>query len=133
MPSVSRQTAAESISMLGLDIKLENMGGGYTVCFEKATADQDLSPLFQGLPDDQCQFLRLGYVVEGTAEFRIDGRTEIYTAGDAYFVPPGNVPIHHDGAQLVEFCPTETLGESIGVLMANIERGLRPTTATARG
>ena len=127
MPNVSRDTAAESISMLGFDIRLENMEGGYTVCFETHTADQDLTPIFQGLPDDQCQFLRLGYVVEGTAEFRIDGRTEVYTAGDAYYVPPGHVPIHHDGARVVEFSPTQTLGETIGAVMANVERGLRPT------
>jgi hypothetical protein len=133
MPNVSRETAAESITMLGLDIKLENMDGGYTVCFEKHTADQDLTPLFHGLPGDECQFLRLGYVVEGTAEFRIGGRTEVYTAGDAYYVPPGHVPIHHDGAQVVEFSPTETLGETIGVVMANVERGLRPATAATRG
>lgn len=131
MPNVSRDTAAESISMLGFDIRLENMAGGYTVCFETHTADQDLTPIFQGLPDDQCQFLRLGYVVEGTAEFRIDGRTEVYTAGDAYYVPPGHVPIHHDGARVVEFSPTQTLGETIGAVLANVERGLRP--AAGRG
>jgi hypothetical protein len=35
------------------------------------------------------------------------GRTEVYTAADAYYVPPGHVQIHHNGAQVVEFSPTE--------------------------
>ncbi len=126
MPHVSRDTADESISMLGLDVRLSNFDGGYTVCFESHSSDQDLGPLFKGLPDDECQFHRLGYVVAGTAEFRIAELTETYTAGEAYYVPPGHVPIHHEGAQIVEFSPTELLGEAIGVVMANVERGRRP-------
>lgn len=126
MPNVSRETADESISMLGLEVRLTNFDGGYTVCFESHSSDQDLGPLFEGLPNQECQFPRLGYVVAGTVEFRIGHRTETYTAGEAYYVPPGHVPIHHDGAQIVEFSPTELLGETIGVVMANVERGRRP-------
>lgn len=131
MPNVSRESADESISMVGVDVRLTNFDGGYTVCFESHSSDQDLGPLFEGLPDGECQFRRLGYVVAGTVEFRIGRRTEIYTAGDAYYVPPGHVPIHHDGAQIVEFSPTELLGETIGVVMANLERGRRPVRLPA--
>lgn len=131
MPKVSRESADESISMVGVDVRLTNFDGGYTVCFESHSSDQDLGPLFEGLPDDECQFPRWGYVVAGTVEFRIGGRTEVYTAGDAYYVPPGHVPIHHHGAQIVEFSPTELLGEAIGVLMANLERGRRPVQLAA--
>ena len=132
MPNVSRDTAAESISMLGIDVRLTNLDGGYTVCFESHSADQDLGPLFEGLPGDECRFQRWGYVLAGTVEFRIGDRTETYQAGDAYYVPPGHVPIHHDGAQIVEFSPTELLGENIGVVMANVERGRRPMPLTVR-
>lgn len=131
MPNVSRESADESISMVGVDVRLTNFDGGYTVCFESHSSDQDLGPLFEGLPDGECQLRRLGYVVAGTVEFRIGGRTEIYTAGDAYYVPPGHVPIHHDGAQIVEFSPTELLGGTIGVVMANLERGRRPVRLPA--
>lgn len=131
MPNVSRESADESVSMVGVDVRLTNFDGGYTVCFESHSSDQDLGPLFEGLPDGECQFRRLGYVVAGTVEFRIGGRTELYTAGDAYSVPPGHVPIHHDGAQIVEFSPTELLGETIGVVMANLERGQRPVQLAA--
>ena len=69
MPSVSRETASESIRLDGLDVRLENLEGGYTVCFESHTADLDMAPLFVGLPDDRCQFPRWGYVVSGQIEF----------------------------------------------------------------
>lgn len=126
MPHTSRDTADESISMFGLDVRLTNFDGGYTVCFESHSSDQDLGPLFEGLPNDECQFQRLGYVLAGTIEFRIGDRTETYTTGDAYYVPSGHVPIHHDGTQIVEFSPTQLLGETIGVVTANVERGRRP-------
>lgn len=131
MPNVSRDTADESITMLGLDVRLANLDGGYTVCFETHSSDQDLGPLFEGLPNAECPFHRLGYVLAGTVEFRIGDRTEMHTAGEAYYVPPGHVPIHHDGAQIVEFSPTALLGETIGAVLANLERGRRPVPLAA--
>ena len=91
MPSVSRQSAAESMRMFGLEARLSNLEGGFTVSFETHTSDEDLGPLLEGLPNDECQFVRLGYVVRGTAEFRFGGgRIEIYNAGEAYSVPVGH-------------------------------------------
>lgn len=122
MPKTSRDTAAEAISLEGVEVKLEHLEGGYSVCFESHTADADLGPLFEGLPDDRCQLPRWGYVVEGRVSFRIGDATETYEAGDAYYVPPGHTPLHHEGAEIVEFSPTETLAETIPVVLGNLER-----------
>ena len=35
------------------------------VGFETYTADADLAPLFEGLPDDRCQCPHWGYVLRG--------------------------------------------------------------------
>ena len=48
-------------------------------------------------------------------------REETYEAGDAYYVPPGHTPVHYAGAEIVEFSPTEILGETIPVVMRNLE------------
>ncbi|RYP81444.1 cupin domain-containing protein [Nocardioides guangzhouensis] len=132
MPHASRDTAAESISLFGIDVRLTNLDGGYTVCFESHANDLDLGPLFDGLAGGVCHFIRLGYVIEGAVTFRIGERTETYSAGDAYLVPPGHVPIQHKGARLVEFSPTEELGQTIGVVMANVERGRTPLQLSSR-
>ena len=117
--------------MFGLEARLSNLECGFTVSFETHTSDEDLSPLLHGLPNDECQFVRLGYVVRGLAEFRLGGgRIETYSAGDAYCVPAGHVQVHHDGAEVVEFSPTDQLGETIGVVVANIQRGRRPVIVT---
>lgn len=121
MPKVSRATASETIAMEGLDVRLENLEGGYSVCFESHTADADLAELFRGLPDDRCQLPRWGYVLTGRVTFRFADREETYEAGDAYYVPPGHTPVHHAGAELVEFSPTDVLGETIPVVMQNLQ------------
>ncbi|HEY7008597.1 MAG TPA: hypothetical protein VH395_06645 [Jatrophihabitantaceae bacterium] len=133
MPHASPATADESISLFGIDVQLTNFDGGYTVCFESHANDQDLGPLFAGLPDGACQFIRLGYVVEGSVAFRIGDRTERYSAGEAYYVPTGHIPIQHAGARIVEFSPTEQLGQAVEVLMANVERGRTPHALPSGG
>jgi hypothetical protein len=120
MPKASRDTASESVALEGLDVRLEHLEGGYSVCFESHTADADLADLFRGLPEDRCQLPRWGYVIRGRVSFRFGDREETYQAGDAYYVPPGHTPVHHAGAEIVEFSPTDALGETIGVVMENL-------------
>ena len=71
MPKVSKDGASETIALDGLDVKLEHLEGGYSVCFESHTADGDLADLFRGLPGDRCQLPRWGYVIEGKVAFRL--------------------------------------------------------------
>jgi hypothetical protein len=123
MPKVSRDTASEAVTLDGLDVRLEHLEGGYSVCFESHTGDADLADLFRGLPDDRCQLPRWGYVVKGRVSFRFADHEETYTAGDAYYVPPGHTPVHHAGAEIVEFSPTDALGETVGVVMQNVRAG----------
>ena len=120
MPNVSRDTASETVALEGLDVRLEHLEGGYSVCFESHSADADLAGLFKGLPDDLCPLPRWGYVLEGMITFRFSDREETYVAGDAYYVPPGHTPVHYSGAEIVEFTPTEELGETMGVVLDNV-------------
>lgn len=113
MPNVSKETASEQITFEGIDVRLENFEGGYSVCFESHTADVDLAALFRGLPDDRAQLPSWGYVIKGKAGFRFTDREETYEAGDAYYVPPGHTPVHYTGVEIVEFSPTDILGETI--------------------
>jgi hypothetical protein len=123
MPRASRTTASERVSIDGLDVRTEHLEGGYSVCFEEHSADADLAELFRGLPDDRAQVPRWGYVIDGKVTFRFADREETYEAGDAYYVPPGHTPVHHAGAEIVEFSPTEGLRETIAVVMRNLEAG----------
>jgi len=121
MPHTSKETASDRITLEEFDVRLEHLDGGYTVCFESHTADADLANLFRGLPDDRAQLPRWGYVIAGKVGFRFSDREETYRAGDAYYIPPGHTPVHYAGAEIVEFSPTEILGETIPVVMKNLE------------
>jgi hypothetical protein len=121
MPNVSKETASEKIVFDGLEVRLEHLEGGYSVCFESHTADADLADLFRGLPDDRAQLPHWGYVINGKVGFRFADREETYEAGDAYYVPPGHTPVHYAGAEIVEFSPTGALGETIPVVMRNLQ------------
>jgi hypothetical protein len=90
MPKVSRNTASHSVELEGLEVRLDHLEGGYSVCFEKHTADAELSALFRGLPGDRCPLPRWGYVVNGKVSFVFPDLKETFEAGDAYYVPPGH-------------------------------------------
>lgn len=121
MPKASMETASEKVTTEGLEVRLEHLNGGYSVCFESHTADADLAGLFRGLPDDRAQLPRWGFVIKGKVGFRFADREEIFEAGDAYYVPPGHTPVHYAGAELVEFSPTEVLGQTIPVVLGNLQ------------
>jgi hypothetical protein len=55
MPKASKETASEQVAVEGYEGHLEKLEGGYTVAFETYTQDADLSPFFDGLPNNQCQ------------------------------------------------------------------------------
>ena len=120
MPKVSRETASDTMGMDGFEGRYENLDGGYTVGFESYTVDADLAELFHGLPDDRCQCPHWGYVMRGKVTFKFADGEETFEGGDAYYAPPGHTPFLHAGTELVEFSPTDALGETIGVVMENL-------------
>ena len=122
MPKVSRNTTSHSVELegLGLDVQLGHDEGGYSVCFEKHTADAELDALFRGLPGDRCQLPRWGYVLKGKVSFIFPDHKETFEVGDAYYVPPGHIPVHYAGTEIVEFSPTDVLEKTIKVVMSNL-------------
>ncbi len=121
MPQASKETASDTFEMEGYQGQFEQMGD-WTVGFETYTDDAELAPLFVGLPDDRCQCPHLGYVLAGKVKFTFaDGTEEVYAAGDAYYAPPGHTPTLFAGAEIVEFSPTEELGETMAVISKNME------------
>jgi hypothetical protein len=127
MPKASKATASEHVALEGYEGHLEKLEGGYTVAFERYTADADLTPFFAGLPDDRCQAPHWGYVITGRVSFKFAQREETYGAGDAYYAPPGHTPVLYAGTEIVEFSPTEELDRTFEVVGRNMEAA--PQTA----
>jgi hypothetical protein len=121
MPKASKESASEHETLEGYEGHFEHFVGGWTVGFEAYSEDADLSPLFKGLPNDQCQCEHMGYVIRGKVAFRSDDGEELFEAGDAYYVSAGHTPILYAGTEVVEFSPTEELGRTMEVVTKNME------------
>ncbi|MFF4382655.1 hypothetical protein [Kitasatospora sp. NPDC001547] len=92
---------------------------GYTVSFETFPADADATEAFRGLPDDRCQCPHWGLVLAGRLVLRYRDHIETYRAGDAYYAPPGHVPVVSAGTETVEFSPADALRRTTEVVAAN--------------
>ena len=121
MPHASKETASETVELEGYEGHLENLEGGYTVAFEKYSADADLATFFRGLPNDQCQAPHWGYVISGKLTFKTTDGDETFEAGDAYYVGPGHTPVLHAGTEVVEFSPTHELMQTFDVVEWNMQ------------
>ncbi len=98
--------------------------GGMTVELGdvRLTVDPALAdPLFKGLPDDRCQCPHWGYVLKGQRRYKFADQEEVYNAGDAYYVPPGHIPVAVAGCEFIEFSPTDQMDKTLEVLERNMK------------
>jgi hypothetical protein len=119
MPKASKETASRVEDLGVMEGRYEELGG-YTIGFETFREDADATPLLKGLPDDRCQSPHWGYIVRGKLTFRYADREEVYETGDAYYAPPGHVPVVTSGTEVIEFSPTEEYGRTMQVLAGNL-------------
>jgi hypothetical protein len=120
MGKANKDSASQVEQAPGFEGRYEDLGG-YVVGFERYTADQDVAPLFRGLPDDACQCPHWGVVTRGRLTFRYtDGTSEEYVEGDAYYARPGHTPLFTAGTEVVEFSPSTDLATTMAVVMANL-------------
>ncbi|GAA1956749.1 hypothetical protein GCM10009798_15160 [Nocardioides panacihumi] len=120
MPSASKPSTPVAVDLDEIEGRYAEVGE-HTVAFETYKRDVDPAPYFAGLPDDRCQCPHWGYVTAGRITFRWPDRMETYVAGDAYYAPPGHLPLVTAGTSVVEFSPTEELART----MEAVERNLK--------
>jgi hypothetical protein len=121
MPKVSKDSASQAVDRGPVMDKSEQLDG-YTVNFVTFRQDIDATPLLKGLPDDRCQCPHWGFVIKGRLVYRFGDREESFEAGDAFYAPPGHVPVQHEpGTEIVQFSPTQELREVETVMARNMQ------------
>jgi hypothetical protein len=109
MPMVSKESTSKG-GDFGAVVDRAHDLAGYTVNWVEFRQDVDGTPLLRGLPDDRCQCPHWGFVFKGAMTFRFADREEVYRAGEAFYSPPGHVPVKHEpGTQVVMFSPAHEL------------------------
>jgi len=121
MPSASKISTPIAVDLNEIEGRYAPLGG-YTVAFETFKQDVDPAPFFVGLPDDRCQCEHWGVVTEGQITFRWADRDETFVAGDAYYAPPGHLPLVTAGTSVVEFSPAADLDKTMAVVQGNLAR-----------
>ena len=120
MSKVSKKTATRQEFGPVTDCNAEV--DGYRIGFATFHQDIDGTPLMKGLPDDMCQCPHWGYVLVGKVTFRFADRDETYEAGDAFYTPPGHIPVKHEpGSEVLMFSPADELEKTEAVMMKNFQ------------
>ena len=100
--------------------------GGMTVAFNEVPAGTDFSPLLKGLENDSCHCPHWGYVVEGALRVKYDdGKEEVVSAGDVFYLPAGHTGIVERDLKYLEFSPEKEFTEvmdHIGKKMAELSQ-----------
>jgi len=121
MPKVSKKSATTDRDHGVVHDRAGELAG-YTVNFVEFRENIDGTALLKGCTDDRCQCPHWGYVLRGKITMRFADREEVYEAGDAFFAPPGHVPIRHEpGTEIVQFSPTDDLRKTEAVMAANMK------------
>jgi hypothetical protein len=120
MPKVSKDSAAHVDDHGMVEDRHEDVDG-FTVNFVSFRVDVDASPLLKGLPDDRCTCPHWGYVLKGRLTYRFADHDETFTAGDAFYLPAGHVPLAEAGSEIMQFSPTAELREVDAVMARNAQ------------
>lgn len=125
MPSAHKMTAQVAVDTEQIEARYASLGE-YTVGFETFKQDGDPAPLFAGLPEDRCPCAHWGFVTAGQLTFRWRDHEETFVAGEAYYAPPGHLPLVTAGTAVVEFSPTAQLTATMAVIEQNLSASGAP-------
>jgi hypothetical protein len=124
MPKTSKATAPDVTDIGILEERTAELDG-YIASFCHFRADGDATPVFRGLPDDRCQSHHLGYVLSGKITLMYADHDEVYEAGDAYYAPPGHIPVVTAGTEVVEFSPAAEYRQTQEAIARNMAGAAR--------
>ena len=131
MPAISKEDAASSVSLLGVERRYQVIEG-YTVSFETYQNDLDTAHMFKGLPGDACQSPHWGVVQKGKVVFRYGDHDEVVEAGAAYYARPGHTALIDAGTELIQFSPREAHAEALNESVQNLVDALSDPESISR-
>jgi len=92
----------QSGSYYSRQIEWGDMDGG----FWGFPAGFDSTHLFKGLPHG-CECPHWGYLLKGRMRVKYADHEEVITAGEAYYLEPGHLPVMEEDCEMVEFSPKD--------------------------
>jgi quercetin dioxygenase-like cupin family protein len=65
-------------------------------------------------------------VLKGKVTYRFADHEEVTEAGDAFYTPPGHIPVAEAGAEFVQFSPSLELQAVAAAMLKNMQAAPRP-------
>ncbi len=93
--------------------------GDMDVGWEGWQAGRDSTEAFKGLPGGSCQVPHWGYLVKGRMRIKYGDHDEVISAGDAFYMPPGHIPVTEEDCELVTFSPKGENKKTMELLVRN--------------
>ncbi len=114
-------------SLSGLPVLVEAPGmtsrfanwGELDVAVETTASGRDATAVFhRAFPDGRCPVPHWGYLVKGRMRIKYPDREEVISAGEAWYMPPGHIPMTEEDVVDIVF----TMAGEYEKVMATITR-----------
>ena len=119
MQALTRQDVPVVIEGNGVEVRLQEIGGGMSTSFITLPQGADLGPALVGLPGDSCQCPHWGYLLKGRLQMRTPAGPREFEAGQAVYWAPGHVPVALEDTEYVDFSPTVEFTQVVDHLRAS--------------
>ncbi|MHB8689758.1 MAG: cupin domain-containing protein [Solirubrobacteraceae bacterium] len=113
MRATTRAQAPIAIEGDGVEVRVQQLGGGISAGFVSLPAGADLRPATKGLPDDLCPCPHWGYMIKGRVRMHTAGGHHDFVAGEAFYWAPGHAPEALEDSEYVDFSPTDEFSRVI--------------------
>lgn len=107
MKATTRQDAPVEIEGDGVEIRVQELGGGMSTAFVKVPKGTDLRPALTGMPDGLCQCPHWGLMLKGRVKMHTRNGEEVYEAGQSFYWAPGHAPEALEDSEYVDFSPSD--------------------------
>ena len=119
MPKVSKETATNVADLGVLEERSEELDG-YRSASRPSVRTPTPRRSSRDCPTTAARAPHWGYVIRGKVTFRYADHDEVYETGDAYYAPPGHIPVVTADTEVVEFSPTEEYARTMEVVARNM-------------
>lgn len=120
MTATTRDQAPVAFETDEAQLRTKELGGDITVAFVRFAKGVDMTPAFQGLPDDLCPCPHWGYVTKGKIKLHTKDGATVYSAGEAFYWAPGHAPEAVEDAEFLDFSPTEEMARVVAHVKAAV-------------
>lgn len=97
--------------------------GGMAVGYMEVPGGTDFTPMFAGLPQNNCSSPHWGYLFEGTVRIKYpDGKEDVVNAGEVFYWPAPHTGFVEKNAKFIDFSPEAEFSQVMDQIVVNMSK-----------